>query len=187
MHRGSHLQSEIDRLAQEVDIVRQSLVLPGWLGPQHGLPDALYGYIMGLFARVDLMSAYWRGSFANQSVRMVDFLSHFMQPDRTINSILIQVWRHKLMHTASPREVRDPDAGRTYRWLLHWGDEHLPRNQHLTFQQNGENLNMTLTGLIAGVQQAAVLYVQALNISQELAANYDAVEHELNNYKFRQL
>lgn len=187
MDRGSYLLSEIDRLAQEVEVVKHRLVLPGWLGPQHGLPDALYGYIMGLFARVDLMSAYWHGSFANQSVRMVDFLSRFMQGDRTINSILVQVWRHKLMHTSSPRAIRDQQAGKTYRWLLHWGDEHLPRELHLTFQPNGENLNMSLTGLIHGVREATSEYLIELNTSQALMAKYDLIETELNNYTYRDL
>ena len=185
MNRGSHLIPEMDRLALEVQLVLKTLVLPGWLGPQHGMPDSLYGYIMGVFSRVDLMSAYWRGGFATQSTRMVDFMTTYMQPDRRINSILVQVWRHKLMHTSSPRELKDEQAGFTYRWLLQWGDEHLPRDQHLKFQSNGENLNLSLVGLIEDVRQAARHYLSELTSSPALEANYDKVEVELNTYAYR--
>ena len=185
MTRGAHLIPEIDRLALEVQLALKTLVLPGWLGPQHGLPNSLYGYIMGVFSRLDLMSAYWRGSFATQSVRLVDFMTTYIQPDRRINSILVQVWRHKLMHTSSPRELLDEQAALTYRWLLQWGDDHLPRDQHMKFQPNGQNLNLSLVGLIEDLRRAASEYLAEMRSSPTLEANYDKVELELNTYSYR--
>ena len=107
MHQGEHNLQELDRLAAEAEIVYRDLVLPGWQGPRHGMPDTLYGYTMGLFARMDLMSAYWRGTFKDQSARMVSFMTTYVQPDRMANSVAVQTWRHKLMHTAAPRELKD--------------------------------------------------------------------------------
>jgi hypothetical protein len=32
--------------------------LPNWGGPLHGFPETLYGFMMAVFARFDLLSAY---------------------------------------------------------------------------------------------------------------------------------
>lgn len=42
----------LDRLDREVREVYRTLVLPTWGGDLHGLPDALYGYMMGVFAKM---------------------------------------------------------------------------------------------------------------------------------------
>lgn len=187
MQKGAHIIQELDRLGGEAEVVYRALVLPGWLGPNHGMPDTLYGYMMGVFARIDLMSAYWRGTFKDQSVRMVSFMTIYMQPDRTANSVAVQTWRHKLMHTAAPRELRDPQGGLPYRWLLHWGDDHLPRDHHFQFQPGNHNLNLSLFALIENARSAASAYIAALNASSPLSANYDAVDQELDSYEFRRL
>ena len=185
MSRGSHLIAELDRLATEVDIVYRAIVLPGWLGPHHGMPDTLYGYMMGTFARIDLLSAHWQGTFREQSNRMVSFMTNYMNTGRDANSLAVQFWRHKLMHTSAPRELKDPVSGITYRWLLHWGDEHLPREQHFRFQPNGTNLNLSLIGLIDNTRQAASDYIAQLNSTPQLVENYDAVALELSTYELR--
>lgn len=187
MQKGAHILQELDRLGGEAEVVYRTLVLPGWLGPKHGMPDTLYGYMMGVFARIDLMSAYWRGTFRDQSVRMVSFMTTYIQPDRTANSVAVQTWRHKLMHTAAPRELRDPHGGPPYRWLLHWGDDHLPRDHHFQFQPGNHNLNLSLFALIENSRYAASAYIADLNASSQLSANYDAVDRELESYEFRPL
>ena len=149
------------------------------------MPDTLYGYTMGLFARMDLMSAYWRGTFKDQSARMVSFMTTYVQPDRMANSVAVQTWRHKLMHTAAPRELKDPQGGAPYRWLLHWGDEHLPREQHFQFQPGNHNLNLSPFGLIENTRAAVSGYLADLGASPQLSANYEAVARELESYKLR--
>lgn len=185
MQRGSHFISEIDRLAGEAELVLRSIVLPGWLGPNHGMPDTLYGYMMGVFSRIDLISAHWSGSYDDQSVRMVSFMDRYIQPNRTANSLAVQLWRHKLMHTSSPRALCDPNTGSKYLWLLHWADDHLPREQHFTFQAGGTILNLSLMGLIANTRDAAAKYIEELNTSRTLESKYDVVAHELETYAFR--
>jgi len=185
MTRAAHLIPEIDRLASEVALVYKELVLPFWLSPHHGLPDTLFGYVMGAFSRIDLISAYWRGTFATQTERMVSFMETYMNPDRRANSLAVQIWRHKLMHTSSPRQLRDEQRGVAYRWLLHWGDDHLSREQHFMFQPGGLVLNMSLIGLIDDVRTATQRYVAELKDNTVLQQNYDAVDVELGTYKYR--
>jgi hypothetical protein len=60
-----------------------------------------------------------------------------MQISTEANSLAVQVWRHKLMHTSQPRYLVDQATRKTYRWLLHWRD-HLPRDQHFTLEDAGE-------------------------------------------------
>jgi hypothetical protein len=183
MKRGERLLPELERLAAEVETVYRSLVLEGWTGPQHGLPDTLYGYMMGAFARVDLYSAHWQGSSASQSKRMVSFMSTYMHADRFANSIAVHFWRHKLMHTASPRPLRNTKTGTTHLWLLHWGDEHLPRDQHFKFQAGDKVLNLSLVGFVADLRIALGKYLGELAVQSDLQIKYDAAAKDLENYE----
>lgn len=179
--------AELERLKVESRTVYESLVLPGWGGAQHGLPDTLYGYLMGVFARLDLASAYRVGTEERQSARMVEFMTVYVNPDRLVNSVLVQVWRHKLMHTASPRALVDRARGVTYRWLLHWGDEHLPREQHMRFQANGEIVNLSLFGLLDDVERSFHSYVIELNSDPVLQQKFDRIEQTLSAFAYREL
>jgi hypothetical protein len=183
MHRGAQLLIELERLASEAETLLHSIVKPGWGGSQHGMPDTLYGYLMGLFARIDLYSAYWRGSYERQSARMVDFMVTYMQVGRVEGWLALHFWRHKLMHTSAPREVRGKFSGRSFRWLLHWSDDSLPRHQHFQFQCNGQVLNLSLIGLIDDTRRALRAYMEALAADPDLQSNYDAVELELASYE----
>ena len=185
--RGEALLEEVNRLKAEARSVYETVVLPGWGGAQHGLPDTLYGYLMGLFAKIDLASGYWAGKDSDQSARMVDFMTKYMNQDRRVNSILVQVWRHKLMHTAAPRALVDSSRNLTYRWLLHWGDEHLPREQHMNFQANGEIFNLSLFWLIDDLERAFRGYVADLVLDPSLQGRFDRFEKKLSSYVYREL
>ena len=184
--RGTILLSEIERLAGEVDHVYNNLVLPGWGGPMHGLPDTLYGYVMGVLARIDLMSCYWvGGKTESQTKRMLGFMYKYLGADPLASALLIQVWRHKLMHTSAPRPVTYEPTGRAYRWLLHWGDEHLPREQHLKIQPNGYVFSVSLVGLLSDLRIMSDRYVTEMRLSQELAQNFDSYDQDLALGRFR--
>jgi hypothetical protein len=135
----------VDALEQEVSQIYETLVLPNWVGPLHGFPETLYGLMMAVFARFDILSAYWKGdaSTKGQTARMTEFLETFLRRNTEANVLAIQMWRHKLMHTSQPRYLLDEDTGKTYRWLLHWRD-HLPREQHFTFVDTGESKILNL-------------------------------------------
>lgn len=179
------MSAELSRLTAEVEEVLRTIVLPGWGGPTHGMPDALFGYLMGVFARIDLCSAYWRGTFDMQSPRMVDFMTTFMRVGRFESSLALQFCRHKLMHTSSPRRLFDPSSGKTYHWLLHWGDEHLPRAEHFKIQPNGHILNVSLIALVEDLRVAMQAYLVELHRDTSLQTKYDTVERELSSYKYR--
>src|SRR5438046_1381265 len=132
--------ARVDRLEVEVSAIYEKLVLPSWHGPLHGFSETLYGLMMAVFARFDLLSAYWKGTVSSkgQTGRMIEFLNTFVRCNPEANSVSVQMWRHKLMHTSRPRYLLNEATGKTYRWLLHWR-EHLPREQHFTFVDTGES------------------------------------------------
>lgn len=165
----SELNTQLDALEKEVSTVYSSLVLPTWLKEMHGFPQTLYGYMMRVFSFVDLLSAYWKGSDKDQSKRMLDFMNAYIRAEPEANSVAIQIWRHKLMHTAQPRQLQDARTSKKYKWLLHWY-EHLPEEQHYTFSATSDTriLNIGLMYLIRDLKQALTKYEEALSTSNEL-------------------
>ena len=184
---GRELIGSVDRLAREVEEVYRKLVVPTWGGDLHGLPNALYGYMMGVFARIDLVSAHWRGTYkGDQTQRMVQFMDRYFGTNHEANSVAVQMWRHKLMHTAQPRYLRDSEAGILYKWLLHWGS-HLPQEQHFTFITTGDSkiLNLGLVYLIVDLRRAVERYRSKLAAEVKLQAAFREVEDELRTYELR--
>lgn len=180
--------AHIDALQREVKEVYSTLVLPHWGGELHGFPHTLYGYMMGLFARIDLLSAYWKGDASShgQTIRMIKFMDQYLSPNHEANSVAVQMWRHKLMHTSEPRHLHDHHTGKIYRWLLHWG-EHLPSHQHYTFAETSDSriLNIGLMYLIADLKNGIEKYLADLSASLALQENFQKVQDELTSYKFR--
>ena len=186
---GRELIDSVDRLAREVEEVYRKLVVPTWGGDLHGLPDALYGYMMGVFARIDLVSAHWWGTYrGDQTQRMVQFMDRYFYSSHEANSVAVQMWRHKLMHTAQPRYLRDPDTGTLYRWLLHWKD-HLSQEQHFTFATTADSriLNLGLVYLIRDVRRAVERYRIDLASKAELQAAFRKVEGEVGSHELRSI
>lgn len=182
------LLAPLDAHTQEAERIFTNLVLPTWGTALHGFPHTLYGFMMATFARIDLLSAYWRGDAASkgQTERMIDFMDAFIHQDREANAVAVQMWRHKLMHTAEPRYLRDDRTGRHYRWLLHWS-HHLPREQHFRFTDTTDSriLNIALLYLIEDVKRGAEAYVKQLAADSELQRRYLSVDAELSSYGLR--
>ena len=185
---GDRLLKEVERLDKEAKTIYRELVLPNWGKEMHGFPDTLYGFMMGVFARVDLASAYWKGTFNKQTARMIGFLDLYVSPSHEAHSVAVQVWRHKLMHTSSPRYLRDERTNKEYRWLLHWW-EHLPAEQHYTFVDTGDCriLNIGLIYLISDLRQGVERYLQALRTSLDLTANFERIEQDIISSKYRKI
>ena len=180
------IRKQIDALEKEVEAVYSALVLPHWLKELHGFPQTLYGYMMRVFAFVDLLSAYWKGNNKNQSSRMIAFMNKYMRPEQEANSVALQMWRHKLMHTAQPRPLKDARTGKTYCWLLHWHD-HLPKERHYTFNDTTDTriLNIGLVYLIGDLKQAALNYEAELLASVELQSKVSRFQTKLDSLKYR--
>ena len=66
---------------------------------------------------------------------MIDFMNKYISLNREANSLAIQVWRHKLMHTAEPRFLADRTTGKTYKWLLHWKEQLPIENTTIHFKR----------------------------------------------------
>ena len=178
----------VDAIDREARQVYLTLVLPHWGEELHGFPYTLYGYMMTLFARIDLLSAYWAGdaSTKGQTLRMIDFMDKYMSSNREANSVAVQMWRHKLMHTSEPRNLLDERTNKVYRWLLHWG-ERLPADQHYTFAETSDSriLNLGLLYLIEDLRRAVGTYLSDLSVDPSLQSKYEKVKTEIASYKFR--
>ena len=185
---GSQLQKELERLDTEARTIYRELVLPNWGKTLHGFPDVLYGFMMGVYARVDLASAYWKGSFESQTRRMVGFLDVYVSSDHEANSVSVQMWRHKLMHTSQPRFLRNETTNKIYCWLLHWW-EHLPSEQHYTFVETNDSriLNIGLIYLISDLKRGIERFLQDLGASADLKSKFECIEKELAASSFRDI
>lgn len=184
----SQICAELKVFKVEALSVLDNLMLPNWGTELHGFTHTLYGYMMRAFSYIDLVSSYWNGPGSKpQMERMVDFMDRYMGYERQAHSLAVQLWRHKLMHTARPRKLRDPATGKSMYWLLQWYEQHLPREQHFTVSDAGNQLNLNIGAiyLIEDVERAAIRYFDELDGSQELQTKANATESELNSYEFR--
>lgn len=167
------VKAELGRLGEEVEVVYAQLVLPGWGGPLHGLHRTLYGHVMNCFAFIDLLSQYWMGMTRDrgQTQRMIELMQRYLRYEALASSVAVRMWRHALMHTAGPKVLVGRPSGRPYRWLLHWR-EHLPRDQHMKFQQAPEAwiLNIGLAYLVEDLQIGAGRYFTHVDSSPDLQA-----------------
>lgn len=164
----------LERFQEEVEVVFDDVVMPNWGDDLlHGLTNFLHGSVAICFAKMDLISLLWRGREGNQTNRMVEFIVEYMGESSHEARIAVEIWRHQLMHTAYPRPISIEQEGRTYRWLLHWGPEHLPRDQHFAYSEvrNERILGLGLEFLVEDVRNAFDSYRSNLTQSKELQSN----------------
>lgn len=184
----SDIEKQINRLEREVMEVYEGLVLPTWGKEMHGFPQTLYGYMMECFSYIDLLSAYWKGNENDQTKRMLSFMNTYIRSASEENSVAIQVWRHKLMHTSRPRSLMNENTNKVYYWLLHWY-EHLPEEQHFTFCETNDRkiLNVGLVYLIKDISKALSQYGTDLSNSQDLMEKYESHSRGLESYVYRDI
>ena len=178
---GQEFSDEITRLLDEAEYCYETIVLPNWCSEKrHGFPDILFGLVMGVMTRVDIISQHFDSSSLRQTPKMVSFLNKYVKNDDEFNTALIQIWRHQLMHTSAPREVIDESTNIKYLWLLHW-KEHLPIEQHYTFIIHNDTkiLNVGLIYLIKQLKVAIFSYLTDLNSDCILQANYKERKNKL--------
>lgn len=183
--KGQEFSNEIERLLAEAEYCYEKIVLPNWGSEKyHGFPDVLFGLVMGVMSRVDIISQHFNNSNMKQTPKMVSFLNRYVKEDNEFNTALIQIWRHQLMHTSAPREVIDEQTNITYRWLLHW-KEHLPIEQHYTFvfHNNSKILNIGLIYLIVQLKNAISSYLTDLQTDPALQNNYEERKNRLETIR----
>jgi hypothetical protein len=92
---------------------------------------ALFPAVMYCFSTVDYFSSFWAGwndprehtgiTDNNQTRRMTGFLNKYLRYPVRAAFIAVKIWRHKLMHTAEPRQIKcntaiAPNKERVYLW-----------------------------------------------------------------------
>jgi hypothetical protein len=169
-------------LATEMHASHERIVLVEWGSrtPLHGMGRTAYGYVMNCLALVDLLSQYRTGSTKGQTDRMVAFLVDYFGYEERVSRVVVTLWRHTLMHTGKPRELLGT-SGTRYRYLLQWGPEHLPRDQHMRFQASAQSriLNIGVLFLAEDLQEAADKYFDEVDASPHLQRRLLDAEDEL--------
>jgi hypothetical protein len=115
--RASELfRTRIDSLEHDTKRCFWPISEPSAPGP------AFFPSVMYCFATLDYFSSFWAGwnqrapRGQNQRERMVTFSERYLLYSRKESRIAIHFWRHKLMHTAEPRVLRDPTTNESYIW-----------------------------------------------------------------------
>lgn len=176
----------ITQLHREATATYERIVVPECNG--HGYRETLFGYVGRAFSYVDLLSAYWRGEETKpQAARMADFLEKYVMPGRRQHGFAIQIWRHKLFHTARPRPLLDPTTGKTIFYYLQWHEERMTDHQrHYTFVPFGsdraEVFNLGCLPMIGDLRRAGQRFFDDVAGSAQLQAKVERHEATLGSY-----
>jgi len=182
----SNMVDQIADLRREAVDVFQQVVLPR--RETVGYAQTLYGYMHRTFGFIDAASSYWKGNDANQSPRMVDFMEKYLSPNRRANSVAVQVWRHKLVHTGLPRNLRDSATGRTMHYMIQWHESQMqPEQPHYSIVSFGrdEVFNLACISMLEDLERAVVNFVSDLKASPQLARNAANFATALEQYELR--
>ena len=176
----------IDAFAAEVKAVYEALVQPAEDG--RGFAQSLYSYVNGLFARIDLLSAYWRGTELDPPTRMVGFMNEYLPYEPEAHNVAVQLWRHQAMPTPEPRGLYDSSRGKSYLWVIYWGAQ-LPPEQHFRFHEATDSriLSLGLMPLIDDAAHMIARYTHDLASSPVLQDNYQAMETRTSFHKYQPL
>jgi hypothetical protein len=182
------------RLQWQTQDVIELLVKPTWGGEKHGYDRLLYGTVLSTMALADRLSFYMWPDAEKQTHRLRALFSKMSENPEAV-AIAVQTWRHTLVHVGDPVTFRDETTGRRYTWLLHWGEEHLPRAEHLTFaDSNGvrvlafgamyfiQDLNRLAAGLFDQAQDDAFVAADIVKTHERLLARQSrALDIELRS------
>ena len=179
----NQLRFDSQQLIEEANTIFEKLVTPTWENHTHHYPATLYAYLMAAFSRLDLYSRLWDGdSGVRQTPRMRSFLAHYLARDPLADALAIQLWRHTLMHTSRPRQLRERESGHIYKYLLHWGAPQLPIEQHYVVRDF--KLSLGLQYLLNDFDQVLQAYLADLNTSRDLQAKASQVWKKISTQEF---
>jgi len=112
------------RFSERIDGLDHDIARCFWNITQPGAPGcAFFPAVMYAFATVDYFSSYWAGwnessPGKNQTERLTAFMNQYLLYPRKEAQIAINFWRHKLMHTAEPRLLRNKENDEVYIWSI---------------------------------------------------------------------
>ncbi len=180
---ADQLSSDSRQLIEEAKVTVEKLVTSTWENHTHHYPATLYAYLMAAFSRLDLYSRLWDGdSGVGQTPRMRSFLAYYLPRDPLADALAIQLWRHTLMHTTRPRQLRERSSGHVYTYLFHWGAPQLPIEQH--YVVSNLKLSLGLQYLLNDFDQALQTYLADAGLSADLQAKASKVWQKILAQEF---
>ena len=136
MHQGA-IGFTADRLAALEKDVNHCLVQP--FAP---IPAIAY-----CFSTIDLLGALYRGNAtknAPTTQQSHDYMTHFMKYTNQEADLLQRIFRHKVIHLATPKSVVDYDSKRIG-WMYH----HHSRADHLKLTQFPATQTLQVVGALS--------------------------------------
>lgn len=183
------ITADLELFSREAVLVFEELVLPRWNTELHGLTNTLYGYLARAYGFIDLASRLWRGTIngSGQTARMLAFMKSYLGASHEVANVSIQLWRHTLVHTTRASPLVIERTGARYRWLLHWGAPHLPREQHfvITTFGNDRKLGTGLLYLLDDLRRAWGQYATDLDEQPTLQDKFSSVRAQLEAPSYR--
>ncbi|MBI2595126.1 hypothetical protein HYW46_00125 [Candidatus Daviesbacteria bacterium] len=149
--------------------------------------------VMYTMAALDLFSSLWSGwsdskhrgsDTRSQTERMIDFLSAFTNYPTGKSKILVQMYRHKLMHTSEARQLLDPSTGNIYLMSI---SPSLKPKAYLEIDKVGKYnwLHLGVENFINDLKKAIFdknMYYDQLKKDPKLQSNFIRCWTELNSY-----
>ena len=173
---------EIDYLAYETDYVLKVL-RPHWPVETRHFGNTVHGLALICFSKIDELSQY-REFHGDQTARMAAFLDDLFGVSSEASDVAVKMWRHVLVHTGQPREVKS--HGARYSWLLTCVDD-FPRDQHFRFQpvEPPRVLNLALHFLVEDLRVAAHRLFADFQGNPEKQRRVESVSEAMKTQAFR--
>jgi hypothetical protein len=196
----SILGGECDEIVFEVQKLAEQFRETNFFGSPVAFPYAHLGYAMVCMGRIDLLSAYWKGDTGKQTARMRDFMNSYLDPAKSDeHRIMIQMFRHTLMHTGGLRFLYDKNNHARYTWRLHFMEFPAPyRHYTITREdprhqdqllapvvstgstvQDTRAMNVEIVHFALDVREASRKYCDDLKVNTALQANYEKVSPKI--------
>jgi hypothetical protein len=197
---SQQFQGEFDALRFEVHTLAEVFQDENFYDDPWKFRHAHYGYLMVCMGWVDRYSTFWKGSVrSSKTQRMIDFLSTFVYPlpeHNLVHSVVVQIFRHGLMHTGDLRFTVDRRKGVGYTWRVQFGrlpegaDHYsimavvpkyrerflrmpLPENCNL---KELRAINISIPLFVTGLYQGVSRYMHQVRESDVLQENYLTAE-----------
>jgi len=207
---SNQYQVEFDALRMESHTLANLFEKNNYFGDDAGhFRYAHFGYLMACMGKVDQYSKLWKGPGRDdQTQRMIDFLAEFVYPMpefRRTHSVVVQMFRHSLMHTGEIRAIFDKDEGVGYTWRIHFGrlpdglDHYSITEVDAVYQGLFKRLPLPAGCTLKGIRAINVSipllldvlyggvgrYMYQLKDSEDLQKNYLGSEREMSLQHFR--